>query len=339
MDKPWVCKVEGGMIVRRIICFLLFFLGAGLIGTSTWLFYGPGGILQSVNLEEDTAIVIDKGSSTEAIIDLLLKHGVIQNKYAFYAAVLLSGEKGHLRAGEFLIPAHASMWDLIKILCCGSVIVHTFTIPEGTTVADVVRRLRELPNLQGEIERLPKEGSLLPETYTYVYGEERQSMLHRMEKAMKLAVNDLWQERQEGLPIRSPEEVLVLASIVEKETGVARERSRIAGVFINRLRIGMKLQSDPTVIYGLTLGKSKLGRSITRSDLKSETVYNTYVVDGLPPLPIACPGKEAIKAVLNPIKTKELFFVANGRGGHNFSVTYGQHNSYVNQWRQIEKGH
>ncbi len=324
------------MIVRRILCFVLFLLAVSVIGAATWLFYGPGGILKSVNLDEDTAIVIDKGSSTEAIAELLLKHGVIQNKYAFYGTVMISGEKGHLRAGEFLIPAHATMWDLVRILCCGSVIVHTFTIPEGSTVAEVVRRLQELPNLQGEIDHLPKEGSLLPDTYTYVYGEERQALIDRMEKAMKQTLAELWEKRQEGLPIKSPDEVLVLASIVEKETGVARERSRIAGVFINRLKIGMKLQSDPTVIYGLTQGKSKLGRSITRSDLKSETVFNTYVVDGLPPIPIACPGKEAIKAVLNPSKTNELFFVANGRGGHNFSTTYRQHNSYVQQWRQIE---
>ncbi|HXF90316.1 MAG TPA: endolytic transglycosylase MltG, partial [Candidatus Nitrosotenuis sp.] len=298
-------------MIKRTLLLLVIFMATGV----TWLCYGPGGMLNPVNLNEDTAVVIDKGSSTETIANLLLKHGVIQNKYAFYAAVLVSGEKGHLRAGEFLIPAHATLLDVIRILCCGSVIVHNFTIPEGETVSQVIRRLKELPNLEGEIERLPKEGTLLPETYTYVYGESRQSLIHRMEEAMRQVLMELWEKRQEDLPIKSPEEALILASIVEKETSVARERPRIAGVFVNRLKIGMKLQSDPTVIYGLTHGKSRLGRSITRGDLKSETIFNTYVVDGLPPLPIACPGKAAIAAVLKPMKTKDLFFVANGRGG------------------------
>lgn len=321
---------------RVLITFSIGILLSGILAAS-WILIGPGGVFRGVNLNEDTAVVIEKGNSTEAIADLLLKHGVIKNRYAFYAAVLLSGERGRLRSGEFLIPAHASMMDLIRILCCGSVIVHSITFPEGVTVAEVVRRLKELPNLKGEIDFFPKEGSLLPDTYTYVYGETRQSVLERMEKAMAELLTEAWRHRQENLPLKSPKEALILASIVEKETGIARERARIARVFINRLALGMRLQSDPTVIYGITQGRSKLGRRITKKDLKSETIFNTYVVDGLPPYPIACPGAEAIKAVLNPAKGKELFFVANGKGGHNFSTTYRQHYSYVQQWRQIAK--
>jgi UPF0755 protein len=321
---------------RGILTFIIGILLSSILAAS-WILIGPSGVFREVDLKEDTAVVIEKGNSTEDIADLLIKHKVIKSRYAFYAAVILSGERGRLRSGEFLIPAHASMMDLVRILCCGSVIVHSITFPEGVTVAEVVRRLKELPNLKGEIESFPREGTLLPDTYTYVYGETRQSVLNRMEKAMTEFLTEVWQQRQEDLPLKSPKEALILASIVEKETGIARERARIARVFINRLVLGMRLQSDPTVIYGITQGKSKLGRSITKKDLKSETIFNTYVVDGLPPHPIACPGAEAIKAVLNPTQGKELFFVANGKGGHNFSTNYRQHSSYVQQWRQIEK--
>lgn len=308
------------------------------IAIFSWLLIGPGGVYTEVDHNEDTVILIEKGSGSDDIAKVLLNKKLIQNKYVYYAALLLSKQYGKLKAGEFLIPAHARPYDIMKILCCGRVIVHSVTFPEGITVTEVVERLNQLDNLKGTISTFPEEGMLLPETYTYVYGDTKLSILTRMEKAMIKAINDLWEKRLPSIRYKDIYEVITMASIIEKETGRPEERSRIAAVFLNRLKKGMKLQSDPTVTYGLTLGKSKLGRSLTKSDLKSENVYNTYVIHGLPPSPIACPGIDALKAALNPIETNELFFVANGKGGHAFSRTYAQHSDHVQVWRNISKG-
>lgn len=303
----------------------------------SWLLVGPGGVYTEVDHGEDKVILIEKGSSSEDIAKVLLDKNLIQNQYIYYAALILSKQYGKLKAGEFLIPAHARPYDIMKILCCGRVIVHSITFPEGITVAEIVERLNQLDNLKGIISVIPEEGMLLPETYTYVYGDTKNSILSRMEKSMMKLVDELWEKRSPSIYYKNIHEVIIMASIIEKETSRPEERSRIAAVFLNRLKKGMKLQSDPTVIYGLTLGKSKLGRNLTKVDLRSETLYNTYVINGLPPSPIACPGIEALKATLNPIETNDLFFVANGTGGHTFSSTYAQHSNHVQVWRNIRK--
>lgn len=301
--------------------------------TTGWLFYGSGGIYTPVTHEKDGAIIIDKGMGMDDVANLLTRKKLISNKYAFYLASLLDHQWGKLKAGEFLIPNHARPAEIVRILCCGKVIVHKITFPEGSTAHDIVEEINKIDLLKGEILHVPAEGFMLPDTYTYVYGDTKQSMVNRMEAAMIMILAETWAKRKPGVPYGNSLEALTLASIVEKETGRKDERKRIAGVFTNRLKKGMRLQADPTVIYGITLGKSKLGRKITKNDLKSETIYNTYLIEGLPPRPICCPGKATIQAAMQPMDTKDLFFVANGAGGHNFSSSLGQHNSYVSQYR------
>lgn len=315
--------------------FSVLFLVPALI--VLWVMFGSGGVFTAVDHGEDKIIIIEKNSSNEDIVQVLKEKKLIKNKYVYYAAVFLAQQYGKLKAGEFLIPEHARPYDIIKILCCGRVIVHSITIPEGITVHEIVEKINALDNLKGIIIHVPNEGMLLPETYTYVYGDTKQSIIDRMELAMDKALIEVWETRKANLPYKNIKEMITMASLIEKETGKAGERSRVAAVFLNRLKKGMKLQSDPTVIYGLTLGKSKLGRSITKQDLKSETIYNTYVIAAMPPSPISCPGLAALKAAANPMMTDDLFFVANGNGGHNFSKTYSQHSTYVQQWRKVEK--
>lgn len=323
---------------KKIFFGLFTFLILVPVMVTLWLMFGVGGVYSTADHGEDKIIIIEKGSRQEDIVRVLLDKNLIKNQYVFYAALFLAREYGKLKAGEFLIPEHARPYDIVKILCCGRVIVHSATFPEGITVAEIVEKINSLDNLKGSISHIPEEGMLLPETYTYVYGDTRQSIIDRMEKAMSQTINELWEKHKESLFYKDPREAIIMASIVEKETGKSSERSRVAAVFLNRLKKGMKLQSDPTVIYGLTLGKSKLGRSITKRDLKSETIFNTYLIGGLPPAPIACPGAQALKAAFNPLDTDDLYFVANGSGGHNFSKTYAQHNIHVQNWRRIERG-
>lgn len=324
-------------MIKKIFLSILSFLIFVPITIFAWLTFGPGGVYSGIDHGTDKVLIIEKGSSHQDILALLLDKKLIQNKYVYYAALLIAQQYGKLKAGEFLIPQHSRPCDIIKILCCGRVIVHNVTFPEGITVSEVVSHLNQLDNLKGEISSVPEEGMVLPETYTYIYGDSRQSILNRMETAMIKLVNDLWERRSELDIYSEPRQAIVMASIIEKETAKACERPRVAGVFVNRLKKGMKLQSDPTVVYGLTLGKSSLGRPLTKQDLLSPTIYNTYMIKGLPPSPIACPGEESLKAALNPLKTEDLFFVANGSGGHAFSRTYAQHSNHVQTWRAMER--
>lgn len=313
---------------------LFLSLVVGLVLTVSWMLYGPGGVYAPVTRAEDQAVIIEKGMTMVEVAELLLQKNLISNKYVFFLASLVSKQWGKLKAGEFLIPNHARPAEIVRILCCGRVIVHKVTFPEGITVAEIIEQIESLPLLKGEIEHIPAEGFMLPDTYTYVYADTRQSLINRMEASMILVLAEAWAKRKGDLPYRTSLEALTLASIVEKETGRRDERRRIAGVFVNRLNKGMKLQADPTVIYGITLGRTKLGRKITKQDLKSETIYNTYVINGLPPRPICCPGKASIFAAVEPLSTQDLFFVANGVGGHNFSAHLAQHNAFVDQYRK-----
>lgn len=321
---------------RRHLSFLCL-LALGSMG-GVLLLWGPGGVLSQGPHTEDRTVIIEKGSPLTATALLLVDEGVVaHHPWGFVGAVLLSGNRGALKAGEYLIPAHARPLDIVHILASGKVVVHQVTIPEGLTVAQVIDILNAVPHLQGEVIRWPEEGTLLPETYSYVRGDSREKMVAHMRLAMRRTLDDIWKTRSPEALIKTPEELLVLASIVEKETSIAAERPLVAAVFLNRLKKGMKLQSDPTVIYGLTLGKKPLGRLLSLSDLKHASEYNTYVIPALPPQPIACPGRKSLEAVMNPASTNDHYFVANGTGGHSFSGTYNQHVQHVQEWRKIQR--
>lgn len=288
-------------------------------------------------LFEKRVVLIERGTSGAAIAARLAADGFIENPTVFQYGNRLFGVPKPLRAGEFEIPAGASAADVARILQEGEQVVHRITIAEGLTSTEIVELVRADPVLTGDIAAVPREGSLLPETYHFHRGMTRAALLQRAQKSMNDALLELWDARRPDLPLASPEEALILASIVEKETGVAAERPLVASVFVNRLNKGMRLQSDPTVVYGITNGAGPLGRALTRADLKASTPYNTYQIDRLPPGPIANPGRKSIAAVLNPAESKYFYFVADGTGGHAFAETLAQHNRNVRAWRKIQK--
>ncbi len=287
-------------------------------------------------------VAIPKGEGRIEIATRLERQGIISNRWTFIASYLLrnalSDSPVELKAGEYEIKKHASMADVLNTLVQGKSILLKLTIPEGLTSKQIVERVRGEPDLDGEITDIPQEGSLLPDTYRFSKGMARQELLERMQVEMQRYLAQAWANRQADLPLKSPQEAIIFASIVEKETGRRDERSRVAGVFMNRLRTGMRLQSDPTVIYGIAGGQGRLGRPITRADLRQQSAHNTYQIKGLPPTPICNPGRSAIDAALKPAETKELYFVADGSGGHAFSTTLTQHNAAVSNWRKVERG-
>lgn len=293
---------------------------------------------ESANPEQAAqTIIIDRGLGVRAIARQLEAAELIDDPRLFVLGVKFLAEPGPLRAGEFFIPAAISPRGIVRILQRGDVVAHQITIPEGLTSHEIVQLLNAEEKLSGPTPDLPPEGTLLPETYQFHRGDSRADVLARMRQSKINVLETLWQNRVPDLPIATPEEALILASIVEKETGVADERPRVAGVFINRLRKGMRLQSDPTVIYGITQGREPLGRLLTRMDLRAETAHNTYVIPGLPPTPIANAGEASIAAVLNPMETDELYFVADGTGGHAFARTLEEHNRNVRAWRKFRR--
>lgn len=282
-------------------------------------------------------VLLPRGAGLIAIAYQLEREGLVSDARLFRAMVTIDGGDRALRAGEFAIPEAASMAEVYDILRFGETIQHPVTAAEGLTSAMIAAIVAEAEVLTGEISAVPSEGTLLPETYLVDRGTSRQAVLNRMAAAQEALIAELWPNRAPDLPFDTPEEAIILASVVEKETGVASERPLVASVFVNRLRRGMRLQSDPTIIYGITQGEP-LGRGIRRSELdNANNPYNTYQIDGLPPTPIANPGREAIAAVLNPPQTDYLFFVADGTGGHAFSETYAEHNRHVARWRRIER--
>lgn len=285
----------------------------------------------------DEIVLVPPGSHIQAIASILVQRGIVPSDLLFRLAGRLSKADRSLKSGEFRIPARASMAGVLDVLTKGETVARTFTVPEGLTVTEVFEIIAQAEGLMGPLPPLPDEGRLLPETYHYAYYDTKAQAVRRMEQAMAAALAKAWAGRDADLPLNSPAEALVLASIVEKETGVKAERARVAGVFLNRLKRGMKLQSDPTVIYGITEGKAPLGRELTRADLDTPTPWNTYAVTGLPPTPIANPGLAAIMAVLHPETTKDLYFVADGTGGHAFAKTLQGHNRNVAKWRKIQR--
>jgi len=323
--------------VLRAFLFLVF-LAAGIGGYGAWHvwseFQAPGP--QAENGTTETVVSLPRGTGLNRIAETLEEQGVIGNSLIFRAGVMYHGKASALKAGEYAIPSGASPQRVMEILIEGKAIVYKLTLPEGLTTAMALDLVAKHVSLQGEITRMPAEGALLPETYIFNRGMSRDALIERMEKDHAAVLDELWEKRAPNLPISTKEEAVILASIVEKETGVANERPRVAAVFVNRLRKGMKLQSDPTIIYGLTKGVP-LGRGIRQSELDKATPYNTYVINGLPPTPIANPGRDAIAAVLNPGESDELFFVADGTGGHAFAATLAEHERNVQIWRQIER--
>ncbi len=288
-------------------------------------------------LRAETTVVIPRGAGLDAIAGQLAEAGIIEQAWLFGLVVRLEGRGRGLRAGEYLIPAGLSMREAIALLESGRTVVRRVTVPEGLTSLQLVELLHRTEGLEGSVAATPPEGSLLPETYHFSLMDSRQDLVARMAEARDTLIAELWAQRSDGLPIATPEEAVILASIVEKETGVPEERPLVAGVFVNRLRKGMRLQSDPTVIYGLSNGSGSLGRELTRQDLATANPYNTYMIDGLPPGPIANPGRASLQAVLQPAATEFLYFVADGNGGHAFAKTLAQHNRNVAQWRKIKR--
>ena len=325
---------KSGFTVSLVTASATFGLFLLVALVSVWVVYfGPG---PSARQGDKTVVTLASGSGVSAIGLQLKAAGVIRSVDLFRAAASLTGADRKLRAGEYEVPSGASLAGVLNLLVEGRVVRHFVTLPEGWSSLQAVDILNNQPVLTGTVDKTPEEGSLWPDTYEVVRGETRQSVIERMQRAASENLRQMWALRGPGTVARSPQEAVILASIVEKETGLAAERPRVAAVFSNRLRAGMRLESDPTIVYGVTKGRP-LGRGIRRSELLQQTPWNTYQINGLPPTPIANPGKEALKAVLNPPADPALFFVADGSGGHAFAATYEQHQQNVVRWRAIER--
>lgn len=319
--------------MKKFLVFvvLVAVLVAGAVKWGHSVFTGPG---PAAKTGSETIVVIKPGVGLKGVSQALAQSGVIQHPEIFQLGVRAFGKAPQLKAGEYAIPSQASMQAIMELLISGKSIAHKVTVAEGLTSKMVYDIVKNDEMLTGAIGPVPGEGSLLPETYLFQRGETRAELIAKMVKAQKDLVDKLWETRAPGLPIKTKEEALVLASIVEKETGVPSERAHIASVFMNRLKIGMKLESDPTIIYGITKGYP-IGRRLFASEVHGATPYNTYVITGLPPHPICNPGKDAIAAVLHPAETKDLYFVADGTGGHVFADNIDDQTKNVIKWRKI----
>ncbi|MET4806516.1 endolytic transglycosylase MltG [Limibacillus sp. MBR-115] len=322
-----------GWLIRTVVTLaVLAILGLG-IGYK-WLeiqFDAPGP------LDQEQILVVDPGSGVSAIAARLKDAGLLKDPIIFRLGVRLENQARSLQAGEFLIPARASARQIMEILSSGRTLVRRLTVPEGLTSREIMDLVAAADALTGNAPEALPEGSLLPETYHYQRGDSRGELVGRMQESLQAALAELWPQRAEGLPLKNPEEAVILASIVEKETGVGGERPLVASVFYNRLAKGMPLQSDPTVIFALTKGKAPLGRALTRQDWKVDDPYNTYQNTGLPPGPIANPGRASLEAVLRPAESGYLYFVADGQGGHAFTKTLAEHNRNVQKLRRLRQ--
>ena len=323
------------VVVGNAIITLLIIL---MIGAGGAYYYGRQILETPGPLVEDKIVNIPARAGKRDIADALQREGVINvNPWLFIGSVFALKASSDLKPGEYLFQKNASLRDVIGTIVEGKVVQHAVTIPEGLTSEQIVTRLTDNDIFAGSVREMPREGTLLPETYKFPRGTTRDQVIQRMQQTHKRVLAEIWERRNPDVPIKSPEQLVTLASIVEKETGKADERSRVAAVFVNRLRQKIKLQSDPTIIYGLVGGKGTLGRPIKRSEIQQPSPYNTYVIDGLPPGPIANPGRASLEAAANPARTRDLFFVADGTGGHAFTETYDQHQKNVAKLRSMEK--
>ncbi|MCH8685664.1 endolytic transglycosylase MltG [Pedomonas mirosovicensis] len=318
--QKWITGIVGLFLSLALVVVLWF-------GSQAYRWKAPGPSTR------DTVVLVEEGSSLTRAAQSLEKAGVVADAHAFLKMARWFGSDQPIKAGEYAMPAGVSPSQVLRLLQEGAVLLRRITVVEGMSAIQIYERLMGEEMLTGPVA-VPEEGSVLPETYSFVRGETRQSVLDRMQASMRQTLDELWAARDPDLPLKTPQEAVILASIVEKETSLKREMPEVAGVYINRLKIGMKLQADPTVIYPITQGKP-LGRRIRLSDLRAENAYNTYVIEGLPAGPIANPSRAALKAVLKPAKTKNLYFVADGTGGHRFAATHAEHLRNVAHWRQF----
>ncbi len=320
---------------RVFVYFLILFLVVGGMGGSVLSTYRQ--FVSEGPLENRKEIVIEAGRSLRKIAKQLYRAGIIASPAVFEIGARASGDALNIKAGEYSIPERASAKMVLSILTSGNTYVRRLVIPEGLTSHQIVTLMNGKYGLMGQVEKEPKNGTLMPDTYYYSYGDTKMDLLQRMQNGMQRAIDELWAGRDRSLPFKTPQEAVVMASIVEKETARDAERGHIASVFHNRLKRGMKLQSDPTVIFALTNGTGELKRPLTYKDLRTENGYNTYVISGLPRSPISNPGYAALRAVLHPDKTDDLYFVADGKGGHVFAKTYKEHEQNVAAYRRFQK--
>lgn len=328
-----LAKFGSGLFTMLLVA-MLFGGGTSVVLYSQFERPGP--------LAQPQMVMVPKGKGRIQIAEALEEQGVISNRWTFVAGHIFQSffapkKNLDLKAGEYEVKEHASMRQVLETLTEGKSVQYKVAVPEGLTSQQIVERLKTETNLSGEVAGVPAEGTLMPDTYLIAKGMGRQELLDRMQAKMKEFIAVAWEKRKADLPLRTIEEAATFASIVEKETGKPEERDRVAAVFHNRLKKGMRIQSDPTIIYGIAGGQGSLGRPITRTDIDTKTPYNTYQINGLPPGPICNPGRAAIEAALNPAATGDLYFVADGSGGHTFSETLKEHNGAVQKWREIER--
>jgi UPF0755 protein len=324
-ERQAMIRRFGLLAIAALSVVLLALLAVGLFGS------GP-----AAREGDATIFVVERGDGAARIAGGLEEAGLIRSRLGFRIAATLTGHGNDMKPGEYEIPSGAGPARIAAILASGRSVRRTVTIPEGWTVAMALRRIAANDILTGELPPAPPEGSMRPDTYVIQRGMTRAALVDQMVAAQTRLLDELWLERSPDIPVRSKDEALVLASIVEKETGKPDEHGKVAAVFVNRLRLGMKLQSDPTIIYGITKGEP-IRRRIRQSEIEMAHPWNTYVIPALPPTPIANPGAAAIRAVLNPPRTRDLFFVADGTGGHVFAETYAEHNRNVQRWREFRR--
>jgi UPF0755 protein len=324
MTRGWL---RAGLVVAGLAA-----LGAGAA------LYGYHEFVRPGPLREAAVVVVPRGHGLDGVARTLETSGVVRDGRVFALGTALLGRGRPLKAGEYAFPAAISAADAMRLLLEGRTVVRRLTVAEGLTTAQVLALIAASTALDGALPAPPPgEGELLPETYNYAWGDSRSGMVERLRRAMTDALAGLWARRAPELPLASPREALILASVIEKETGIDAERARVAAVFVNRLKRGMRLQSDPTVIYGLTAGEHPLNRDLTRADLERPTPYNTYLIAGLPPAPIANPGRASLIAATHPAETDALYFVADGSGGHAFAATLEEHARNVARWRRLQR--
>lgn len=325
--------------MRRLVRYLTILVAAILMIVAAGFFYIRAEFTRGGTLGQPVTLIVKRGSGTVAIAQHLEQSGLVKSADRFLFEAQIFADKRAMKAGEYAFAAGISPFDILRQLQDGRTVVRHLTVPEGLTVAQVLALVSTAEALDGPLpDPVPVEGSLLPETYNYSLGDSRTEIILRMHRAMEEAVQSAWSKRAPELALVSEHELVVLASIVEKETGLEAERPHVAAVFLNRLKHKMRLQADPTVAYGLTHDGTVLGRKLTHADIETATPYNTYVINGLPPTPIANPGKAALNAVARPDVTDDLYFVADGSGGHVFAKTLDEHNRHVDEWRKLQQG-
>ncbi len=316
--------------------FFLFLFGA--LACTIFASWFDNMVKSPLPIKQEFVVDMPQGAGARTLAKQLMKNQLVPHELIVRLAIRVYGYDKKLKAGEFLIESDSSLIDVLNTISSNNVIMYKVTIPEGLTSQQIVNLINANKNLIGTIDFAVEEGSVLPETYTFNKGTKKSDIIKQAQQAMENNLLKIWNQRVEGLPLNSAEEMLILASIIEKETGVSAEREKVASVFINRLNKKMLLQTDPTVIYAITQGKIELGRSLKRKDLQIDSPYNTYKYVGLPPKPICNPGIEALKAAANPANTPYFYFVADGEGGHNFAKTLKEHNQNVQKWiKKIRK--